>query len=166
MGKVKSLLENFRVFWRLWNGKVSDWLLSHLHLVVQHPLTHLLLRTSQPPFSATSSYSLPSNSSRATCLTEWSKANYWSFSSYSFSDSILFWGGCGRDKGSSHPAWHRNDRPWVDMTLICLIWGGGAQVDGEGWGVVGRGYFLLYFRAVLDTRPHPSFLQNHWEDCG
>ena len=34
------------------------------------PITQLLLRTGQPPFSATSSYSLPSNSSRATCLTE------------------------------------------------------------------------------------------------
>ena len=32
--------------------------------------SHLLLRTGQPLFSATSSYSLPSNSSRATCLTD------------------------------------------------------------------------------------------------
>ena len=63
--------------------------------------SHLLLCTGQPLFSATSSYSLPSNSRRATCLTEWSKANYWSLSSYSY-------------KGSSHPAWHRNDRPWVN----------------------------------------------------
>ena len=55
---------------------------------------------------------------------------------------------------------------WMDMTLISLIWGGGVQVGGEGVVVVGRGYFLSYFRAVLDTRPHPSFLQNHWEDCG
>ena len=59
---------------------------------------------------------------------------------------------------------------WMDMTLISLIWGGGVQVGwvGKGWWlvVVGRGYLLLYFRAVLDTRPQPSFLQNHWEDCG
>ena len=27
---------------------------------------------------------------------------------------ILFWGGCRRDKASSHPAWHRNDRlEWI-----------------------------------------------------
>ena len=55
---------------------------------------------------------------------------------------------------------------WMDMTLISLIWGGGVQVGGEGVVVVGRGHFLLYFRAVLGTRPQPSFLQNHWEDCG
>ena len=70
VGKVKSLLDNITVLWRLWNGKVSDWLLGHLHLVVQHPLGHLLLRTGQPPFSTISSYYLPLNRSRATCLTD------------------------------------------------------------------------------------------------
>ena len=55
---------------------------------------------------------------------------------------------------------------WMDMTLISLIWGGGVQVGGKGVVVAGREYFLSYFRAVLDNRPQPSFLQNHWEDCG